>query len=155
MEVICSQKHRAHSKRQGATTQKTIIFIVTVVRISDPTNPMPNLIGSLLNCFLLSLLPCVLCYLAYLICRIIHSLQIQIYSVSGGHKYRDPVLQVGGWTQGCRPCSVRKFLLRDPKKWNPDGLIQDKSGYGSKRAVLPIRISILNLMSILLLRRNL
>jgi hypothetical protein len=39
---------------------------------------MPNFIGSLLNCFLLSLLPCVLCYLANLICHTIHSLQIQV-----------------------------------------------------------------------------
>jgi hypothetical protein len=37
--------------------------------------------------------------------------------VTGGHKYRDLVLQVGGWKQGWRPCSVEKLLLRNPKKW--------------------------------------
>jgi hypothetical protein len=30
-------------------------------------------------------------------------------------KYRDLILQVGGWAQGCRSCSVKKLLLRNPK----------------------------------------
>jgi hypothetical protein len=41
-------------------------------------------------------------------------------SRGGGLKYRDSVLQVGGWAQGWRPCSVKKKLkLRNPKKSNP------------------------------------
>jgi hypothetical protein len=40
--------------------------------------------------------------------------------------YRDLVLQVDGWRQGSRPCSVKKKLLGNRKKWKPDGLIEDK-----------------------------
>jgi hypothetical protein len=29
--------------------------------------------------------------------------------VTGRHKYRDLVLQVGGWTQGWGPCSVKEY----------------------------------------------
>jgi hypothetical protein len=48
-----------------------------------------------------------------------------------GYKYRDLVLQVGGWTQGWRPYTVKKLLLRTPKKWKPKDTIDDgidKSG---------------------------
>jgi hypothetical protein len=30
---------------------------------------------------------------------------------SGGHKYRDLVLQVGSWMQGWQPCSVKKIIV--------------------------------------------
>jgi hypothetical protein len=36
-----------------------------------------------------------------------------------GDKYRDLALQVRGLTQGWRPFSVKKLLLRNPKKWIP------------------------------------
>jgi hypothetical protein len=44
---------------------------------------------------------------------------------------RDLFLKVRGLTEGWRPCSVKKLLLPNPKKWKPDGLIYDgtdKSG---------------------------
>jgi hypothetical protein len=39
-----------------------------------------------------------------------------------GHKYRNLVLHVGGWTQGWRPCCVRNMIVANPKKWKPDAI---------------------------------
>jgi hypothetical protein len=52
--------------------------------------------------------------------------------------YSDLVLQVGSWTQGCKPRSVNKLLLQKPKKWKPEGYLagSSKERYGSKSAVL-------------------
>jgi hypothetical protein len=47
-------------------------------------------------------------------------------------------------TQGWRPCSVKKLLLRNPNRWKLDGIIQknlaesSKVGYGWRRAVFPM-----------------
>jgi hypothetical protein len=46
------------------------------------------------------------------------------YSVTGGHKYRDMVLQVAGWTQVWQPCSVNKSLFRNPN-WRADAIWQN------------------------------
>jgi hypothetical protein len=68
------------------------------------------------------------------------------HPVSGGHKYRDLVIQVGGWTQGWRPCSVKKLLLRNPKKWKLDGLIEDKSGRIFKGRLWLKKMAVLQMM---------
>jgi hypothetical protein len=47
------------------------------------------------------------------------------HPATGEHKYRNRVLQVGVLTQGWRPCSVKKLLLRNPKKWKPDQIWQN------------------------------
>jgi hypothetical protein len=36
--------------------------------------------------------------------------------ITGPHKYRDLVLQVGGWTQGLRACSVKKKITAAKSK---------------------------------------
>jgi hypothetical protein len=50
----------------------------------------------------------------------------------------DLILQFLDWTQGWRPWSVKKLLLRNPKKWKPHGLRinraeYSKEGYDLKR----------------------
>jgi hypothetical protein len=42
------------------------------------------------------------------------------HPVTGGQKYRDLVLQVGGWTQGWQPNCIKILLLQNPKKWKVD-----------------------------------
>jgi hypothetical protein len=74
--------------------------------------------------------------------------------VTGGHTYRDLVLQVGGWTQGWRPCSVKNYCLRNPKKWKPDQIWKKKSSkeaYGWKKAVLPMIMMMLLLLVLMMM----
>jgi hypothetical protein len=39
------------------------------------------------------------------------------HPVIGGHKSRDMVFHIGGWTQFWRPCPVEKLFLRNSNKW--------------------------------------
>jgi hypothetical protein len=59
------------------------------------------------------------------------------------HKCRDLVLQFGVWTQGWRPCSVKKKYCYQIQR-NENGMTNlaetSKEGYGSKRAVLTTTI---------------
>jgi hypothetical protein len=68
------------------------------------------------------------------------------HPVTGGHKYRDLVLQVGGWTQGWRPCSAKKNIVAKSgevqTRWSNSRIDKtgrsSKEGCGSKRAVSPM-----------------
>jgi hypothetical protein len=71
---------------------------------------------------------------------------ITAHPVIRGHsKYRDLVLQVGGWMQCWRPCSVNKKIIVAKSKEVIAGLNlagYSKEGCGSKRAVLPMMMMI-------------
>lgn len=54
------------------------------------------------------------------------------------------VLQVGSWTQGPRPCSVKNLLLRNSKTCKPDQFWQNspRNAMAQKRTVLPIMMMV-------------
>jgi hypothetical protein len=67
------------------------------------------------------------------------------------HKYRDLALQVMGWAQGWRPCSVKKIIVGKTKEVTTRRNLAEssKEGYGSKRVVLPMMMMMMTTTKIL------
>jgi hypothetical protein len=61
------------------------------------------------------------------------------HPVTGAHKYRDLVLQLGGWTQVCKNITAAKS---EEVKTGSNLAESSEEGYGSKRALLPMVMNI-------------
>jgi hypothetical protein len=71
------------------------------------------------------------------------------HSLTVGRKYRDLVLQVGGWTQGSRTIFCKKIVAKSGEVKTGCNLAEScNEGYGSKRADLPMTIMMMIVMMV-------